>query len=168
MKNVIYLKWKDKKLVLNECTPQNLIEHLSEENMKVSFSESISDEDLDYIKTELKIDIENSVNSWINDSRFVFHLLISAGVFLVSYYFFSYVIRDPLPLVDEIVLSLLIAGFSWYRLKNQQYKSDTVIHKKVEIEQYLADIPYNSSDFLVQVELYLEKLASMNDMEQKN
>ncbi|QEN07489.1 hypothetical protein EXM22_05610 [Oceanispirochaeta crateris] len=168
MKHIFYIKWKENSLVLNECNAQNLIENLSEENIELAYGESVTDQDLDLIKTELKIDIENAVNRWINDSRFFVHLLMSTGVFLVSYYFLSYVVRDPIPLVDEIVLSLLMAGLSWYRLKNQQYKTDKVIHKKIEMEQYLSDIPYVKNDFIVQVELYLEKLSSMGIEEQKS
>jgi len=92
---------------------------------------------------------------------------MTAAVFLVSYYFLSYVIRDPLPFVDEIVVSAVLGALAWSRLKNQQYHSEQVIQKKLEMEQYLNQVVFESSDFIKQMELYLEKLADMDSVEQK-
>ena len=92
---------------------------------------------------------------------------MSAGVFLVSYYFLSYVVRDPLPFVDEIVISAVLGVLAYFRLNNQENKSDKAVGRKLELEQSLADISCESSPFLSEVELYLEKLAAMDGNERK-
>ncbi len=165
MKKVYFLKWKNSSLIVNDYTDLNLMENLTEGNISVSYGGSLTDVDHELIKTEFRVNIEKAVNRWINDSKFLIHLLLSAGVFLVSFYFLSYVVRDPVPFVDEIILSFVLAGLAWYRLKNQQNQSEKVIQKKVELEQYLSDVSYESSDFVTQVELYLEKLGSMDQEE---
>jgi len=167
MKKVYFLKLKNNAYLFNDYNELNLLENLTEGNISVSYGDSVTEDDLDKIRTEFRINIEKSVNRWINDSKFLVHLLMSAGVFLVSFYFLSYVVRDPIPYVDELILSFVLSGMAWYRLKNQQYQSDKVIQKKVEMEQYLSEINYTSSDFVSQVELYLEKLSAMDHDERK-
>ncbi|MBF9017677.1 MULTISPECIES: hypothetical protein [unclassified Oceanispirochaeta] len=167
MKDIFFLKWKDHTLYLSEHEDKNFIDALEEEDIRVCYGSGLNEEDNSFIKTEMKAGIETAVNNWINDSRFIIHLLMAAGVFLVSFYFLSYVIRDPLPMVDEIVLSLLLAALAWYRLKNQEYQSEKVIHKKVELEQELSSITMEQMEYLKQIELYLEKLADMNGGELK-
>jgi len=167
MKKVYFLKWKNNSLILSDYNEINMLENLTESNISVSYGDSLSENDLDLIKSDFRINVEKAVNRWINDSKFLQYILISAVVFLVSYYFLSYVVRDPVPFVDEFILSLVLAAMAWNRLKNQQYKSDKVLQKKVEMEQYLSDVNYSSTDFVSQVELYLEKLSSMDHEEKK-
>ena len=143
------------------------MEVLEEGELQVDYGASLEEEEIAFIKNDLKLGIEQSINNWINDRRFFVHLLMTAAVFLVSYYFLSYVIRDPLPFVDEIVVSAVLGALAWSRLKNQQYHSEQVIQKKLEMEQYLNQVVFESSDFIKQMELYLEKLADMDSVEQK-
>lgn len=167
MKDIYFLKWKDHTLYLSEHEDKKMLDALEEEELRICYGSQLSEEDNNSIKTEMKAGIETAVNKWINDSRFVVHLLMAAAVFLVSFYFLSYVVRDPLPLVDEIVLSLFLGGLAMYRLKNQQYQSEKVIHRKLELEQYLGNIAMEKMEYLTQLELYLEKLADMESLELK-
>ncbi len=144
-----------------------LLKSLESEEARVLFGSDPGEEDLNKVKSELKVSIEKAVNRWINDSKFLLHMVMAGGVFLVSFYFLSYVIRDPLPMVDEIILSVLLGGLAFYRLKNQQYQSDKAIERKLEMEQYLQSLPVEKSGFLMQVELYLEKLGDMDHSEVK-
>jgi hypothetical protein len=168
MKNIYYLKWNNRSLLLHEEKDQELISRLDNEELRILYGNRLAEEDLRSIKTSLKISIERGVNRWISDSRFLLHCVMAAGVFLVSYYFLSYVVRDPLPLVDEIILSLLLGILAYFRLNNQEYKSERAVGRKLELEQSLADMPCEGSSFLGEVELYLEKLDAMDDRERRD
>lgn len=167
MKDIFFLKWKDHKFYLSEHEENIFLESLEEDELRICYGSQLFEDDNIFIKTELKTTIGTAVNKWINDSRFVAHLLMSAAVFLISFYFLSYVIRDPLPMIDEIILSLLLGGLAWYRLKNQDYHSEKVVHRKIEFEQYLSSIKMEQMDYLKQIELYLEKLSDMESAELK-
>jgi len=167
LKDIFFLKWKDHKLYLSEHDDKVFIDALEEEEIRICYGSQLNEDDNAYLKTEMKTTIGIGVNRWINDSRFIVHLLMAAAVFLVSYYFLSYVIRDPLPMIDEIILSLILAALAWYRLKNQDYQSEKVIHRKIELEQFLGNINMQKMDYLNQVELYLEKLSDMDYGESK-
>ena len=165
MKNIYYLKWNSRSLLLSEKNDRDLISALEEEDIRILHGEHLSEDDLRSIKLSLKVSIEKGVNRWIADSRFLLHCVMAAAVFLVSYYFLSYVIRDPLPVVDEVVLSGVLAFLAYIRLRNQEYRSEKAVSRKLELEQSLSDLSCESSPFLSQAELYLEKLAGMKDKE---
>ncbi|MDC7240689.1 MAG: hypothetical protein PQJ50_10045 [Spirochaetales bacterium] len=167
MNDIYYLRWKDRSLYLCELEGENFLGPLEREDLRVLCGTQPEEEDINSVKNQMKLSIEKAVNSWINDSKFLLHILMAAGVFLVSFYFLSYVVRDPLPLVDEIILSALLGGLAFYRLTNQQYQSEKAIQRKLEMEQYLTSLSVEKSPFLEQVELYLEKLADMDEGEVK-
>ncbi|MDC7232115.1 MAG: hypothetical protein PQJ58_02695 [Spirochaetales bacterium] len=167
MKTIYYLKWKDQSALFSDLDHQSLISALDEEDLRICYGSSLTEEDKNSINIEMKTAVETAVNRWINDSRFLIHLLMAAGVFLVSYYFLSYVIRDPLPVIDEIILSILLGALAWYRLKNQEHQSERAINRKLELGQFLSAMPMEQTELLEQIELHLENLADMNPVEVK-
>jgi len=50
--------------------------------------------------------VEIGVQRWVSEMRFTPKFLLSAGAFLVLYFFMSFVVRDPIPVIDEIAVSL--------------------------------------------------------------
>ena len=56
---------------------------------------------------------DDVVSLWIQNRRYIPRLVISAVVFLFSYFFFTLVIRDPIPMIDEILIGLLLATLAW-------------------------------------------------------
>ncbi len=78
-------------------------------------------ESLTAFRNKLYNIVENSVNNWITESRFVPRFIGAAVVFLVTYFFLSFVIRDPLPMLDEVVAGL-ISGVIYYILIGKKYK----------------------------------------------
>ena len=53
---------------------------------------------------------------WLQEKRYIPRLLCSAVVFIVLYLFLSIAIPDPVPIIDEILLSFLGAVFVWIML----------------------------------------------------
>ena len=165
-RNIYFLHWNSNKCFLSNLPEKaELINFLEEENIKGYYGSSPDTEDMLYFQTEGKVKVEMAVRSWYNDSRFLLYFILSIGIFLLSFYFLSYVIRDPLPLVDEIVLSSVFAILGWHRLKNQDVHSEKALLKKQELIQFLNRIPFESAPFLKQVELYLEKVSLMKKTE---
>ncbi len=160
--DVYILKWLERRLILAERDSLKFIEALDSEEARIYYGSPPVEEDREALNLELKVHIERGVNRWISDSRFLLHSLLAAGVFLVTYFFLSYVIRDPLPLVDEILGALVLAVLAWFRLNNQQYQSEKALRKKLELEQKSREITWEHSSLVQAVELYLEQLAQMN------
>src|SRR5690554_7341348 len=67
--------------------------------------------------------IDFAVDRWIQDKRYVPRLLISALVFMLSYLFFSLVVRDPIPMIDELLISSALTIFLWVTLSRRDTRS---------------------------------------------
>lgn len=161
-RNIYFLHWNTHKCFLCDLPEKSeLIEYLENEKIQGQYGSSPGTEDLQSFQGEWKVKIDLAVRSWFNDSRFLLHFILATGIFLLSFYFLSYVVRDPLPLVDEIVISLVLSFLGWYRLSNQEVHSEKALLIKQELIQSLNRIPFESAEFLKQVELYLEKLSTM-------
>ena len=163
MKNIYHLKWNNNSRIFTEQKDQELINSLENDDIRLLYGSRLTEEEQRSLNTSLKVIIEKGVNRWISDSRFLLHCIMSAGVFLVSYYFLSYVIRDPLPVIDEIIISLVLGILAYFRLNTQEYKSEKALDRKLQLEQSLSEMPRETSSFLSDVELYLEQLADMDE-----
>jgi hypothetical protein len=161
-RNIYFLNWNDNKCFISDLPEKDaLISFLEEERLKGYYGTSPGAEDMHSFQTICKVKIEIAVQSWFNDKKFLLHFVVAVGIFLLSFYFFSYVIRDPLPLVDEIILSLILAVLGWHRLSNQEVHSEKALLKKQELIEAMNRIPFENADYLKQIELYLEKLSAM-------
>ncbi|OQY33871.1 MAG: hypothetical protein B6241_06565 [Spirochaetaceae bacterium 4572_59] len=161
-RNIYFLHWNTNKCFISDLPEKSeLIEYFENGAIKGQYGSSPDTEDLQSFQSEWKVKIDLAVRSWFNDSKFLLHFILATAIFLLSFYFLSYVIRDPLPLVDEIVLSLVLSILAWFRLSNQEVHSEKALVKKQELTQSLNSISFENGAFLKQVELYLEKVSSM-------
>ncbi|WP_422481907.1 hypothetical protein [Pleomorphochaeta sp. DL1XJH-081] len=89
--------------------------------------------------------IDRGVDRWIQDARYLPRLLISAGVFLVVYFFFSLAVRDPLPMIDELVIASGLAVGTAIWLSRRDKKSEMAMKRRLEQKQNAS-----RSDFVIE------------------
>ncbi len=96
-------------------------------------SEITRNEKDDYLY-ELYKRIDHGVDSWIQELKYIPRLLNSAAAFLVVYFFFSFVIRDPIPVIDELLAATAGAAafYLWTASKNR--KSEIAMKKRMELK----------------------------------
>jgi hypothetical protein len=106
-------------------------------------------------RNELYRLIEEEVRNWIGESRFIPRFLISAGVFLAAFVVLSVAVRDPLPVVDEIALSLgaAIAAFLFRRRRDVQ--SDAALSKRMKLRSKVDGIVFSESELVKRLESVL-------------
>lgn len=76
------------------------------------------------IRRVLHGELEKGLRKNALDRGFYARLLSSAGVFLVLYLFLSIVVRDPVPLVDELLAGVLGAFAAWFALERRALSSE--------------------------------------------
>jgi hypothetical protein len=113
----------------------------------------------------LYLQMDRGVDRWIQDARYLPRLLLSAGVFLVTYFFFSLAVRDPIPMFDE----LLIAGgaavaFAVYLTKRDK-KSEMAMKRRMELKQNASRSDFELLDSLTLYEDYLIKCTYLDSIE---
>jgi hypothetical protein len=116
--------------------------------------------------TELKDDslyllygyIDRAVDAWVQELKYIPRLINSAVAFLLLYFFFSFVIRDPLPMVDEIILASggAVAVYLWTAAKNR--KSEIAYKRRIEIKMNADRAKLFSDETAQKIEKRLQEL----------
>ena len=80
--------------------------------------------EMEAVRLALHAELEKGVRRDALDRGFYLRLLAAAGVFLLLYLFLSIVVRDPVPLVDELLVGGLGAFAFWFALERRALSTD--------------------------------------------
>lgn len=108
-------------------------------------------------RNELYRLIEDEVREWIAETRFIPRFLIAAGVFLVAYIALSLGVRDPLPMVDEIAISLGAAIGAFLLRRRKDMRSDSALEKRMKLRSKVDGIVFTESEFVKRLEEILHE-----------
>lgn len=127
-----------------------------------SLSSSISREEEISARDAILADIDKELSLYMQDKSYIKRLLISAAVFLAVYFLCAFVIRDPIPMIDEIIAGLAAAICSWFMMKRNDSNrvivgSDRAFYKKALDE---AEFTYTSDTR--DIEEYLDSLLAFD------
>ena len=105
-------------------------------------------ESLTMFRNQLYRLIETAVKDWVQDTKFIPRFIISAAVFLIVYFFTSFVIRDPIPVIDETVASLIASFGVYHMLSKRDQSSEKASRKRLKLRMLVDRIVFNESDFI--------------------
>ena len=117
-------------------------------------------EALSGFRDELYRQVEAGVRHWLNDLRFIPKFLIASGVFVVTYVFFSAVVRDPVPVIDEVVLGIAAAVITYVLLGRRDLASKRGTKKRLDLRMVVDRIAFHESDFVKHVEEALHSVEA--------
>jgi len=112
-------------------------------------------ESLTLFRNELYRLVETEVRRWVADARFIPRFLISAVIFLVSYLFLSFVVRDPVPMLDELAVSLGLSILGYILLGRRDLKSDAALKRRIALRNKVDSIVFTESEFVRRLETAL-------------
>ncbi len=140
-------------LLLHPLTPAaKVVETLEKTPLEGRYGREPRVEVLTGLRDELYRQVELGVRHWLADQRFVPKFLIAAGAFVAAYLFFSIVVRDPLPVIDEVVLGLAAAVGSFMFLGRRDLASPRAAKKRLDLRQQVDRIAFRESEFVKKVE----------------
>jgi hypothetical protein len=100
------------------------------------------------IRGELYNIIDTQIKEWLAEKYFIPRFLISAGVFFASFFFLSFVIRDVIPLLDELLFSSAAAAASYVLLVRRAQVSRPALEKKILLKKRIDRIHFIQSEAL--------------------
>lgn len=112
--------------------------------------------------------IDYSVDRWIQDKQYVPRMLASAVVFTISYFIFSLAVRDPIPMIDELVISAVLAVVTWRTIARRDSRSAIAQHRRHELKVRASDRRTVIVDELFALEAYLDNLESYDSFSLAN
>jgi hypothetical protein len=108
-------------------------------------------------RNELYRIIEDKVNSWISEVRFIPKFLISAGIFLATYFILAFIVRDPLPVIDELAIGLAVSIGVFFLIGRRDRRSDMSLKKRVSLRSAVDRIHFRADPFVREVEDALQQ-----------
>ena len=117
-------------------------------------------ESLTLFRNDLYRMIEAAVKSWVLEAKFIPRFLMSAAVFLLAYIFLSFVVRDPIPIIDETLIGGALAVAAYFLLGRRDQRSNLALRKRVELRTAVDRIVFREDPFVRQVEEALQRNES--------
>lgn len=145
---------------------QNLINILENNDIQGLYGREPRVESLTLLRNELYRQVEQSVKDWTAEKKFIPRFLLSTAVFLVTYFMLSFVVRDPLPMLDELLIGIAAAVVVYIILFKRDSDSKKAIEMKVRLRTKIDSIVFNEDVFTKEVELFLQQCEDSTDMEQ--
>lgn len=108
----------------------------------------------------LRHQAEISVSHHIQDKHYIPRLIISAFVFLLLYFFFSLTVRDPLPMLDEIVLSFAGTALVWVLMSRNDIRIAMTSKLKMDLDTVIRNAEVVEEEILFHCEEYVDRLDS--------
>ncbi len=128
-------------------------------------STNLTSQEKDRALYTLYSQIDRGVDRWVVDARYVPRLLISAAVFLIVYFFFALAIRDPIPVIDELVLGLAAAIGTGVFLSRRDKKSDMAVRRRLELKQAALRSEFALLEGLEKLEDYLSDMLRFETLD---
>lgn len=109
-------------------------------------------ESVTLLRNDLYRRAETAINLWIMELRFIPRFLLSSTVFLLVYFFMSYAIRDPIPILDELLFGFGGAAAAYFLLGRRYRNSDLAVEKRIEMRTAIDGVAFSESEFVRRIE----------------
>jgi hypothetical protein len=101
--------------------------------------------------------IEEDVRDWMAEKRFLPRFLSGAGAFLGTYLLFSLVIRDPIPMADELLLATGASLITYFLLGRRDLRSEEASQRRIALRNKVDSAVFTQSPFVREVEESLQR-----------
>jgi hypothetical protein len=166
MANIYILKDRMSNFILTPFLKDKTIgSKEGEEEVVFYTSGATSEEERDEARLYTYKAIDDSVELWIQEKRYFPRLIVSALTFLVVYFFMSLVLRDPIPMLDELVGSTVATIAMWAFISKKDKKGPITNKKKLEIKREVSNAEFKELEGLTVIEAYLDNLRSLDNID---
>lgn len=117
-------------------TRKDLIATFQNEPLVYCCSKQPSEEDLVHLRYRTYVLIDAAVDEWVQELKYIPRFIWSALAFLAVYLFTAFVIRIPVPLVDEIIFSSLAAAAVYIWVAKRNTRSDIALKRRLELKEH--------------------------------
>lgn len=117
-------------------------------------------EEITHLRNDLYRRVEAAVKNWVAEQRFIPRFLASSGVFLFTYLFLSLAVRDPLPMIDELLIALGVALALYFYLARRDLSSTGSSKKRADLRSKIDSIYFAEDEFVKEVEKNLHRVET--------
>jgi len=145
-------------LISSDNNPSSFQQQLKQAGCFGWFGSYPDEEARTEIKNRLYEKADYAAEKAFHEKDFFLRYLFSLFVFLFCYFFLSYVVRDPIPLVDELAVSIgaSVLFNIWYRRKRSESEACRTFRFQLRTE--VDAIPFEELELVRNLELFLQNL----------
>lgn len=144
---------------------ERVANYAEDEQVVLKSSGMLTKNQRDEVSYSLYAAIDFSVDRWIQNKQYVPRLLVCAVVFTVAYFFFSLVIRDPIPMLDELVISSALTIFCWTFLSKRDTRSSVAQRRRYELKLRASEREEVIEEGLFSLEQYLDEIGQLDPLQ---
>ncbi len=133
-----------------------------DEDVVVKSSGMLTKNQKDEALYSLYSSIDFSVDRWIQNKQYVPRLLVCTLIFTASYFVLSLAIRDPLPMIDEIAISIGLTLLGWNMLAKRDTRSSVAQRRRDALKVRASKFTEVIDQQLFSLEAYLDEAAKVD------
>lgn len=141
-------------------TPKALLVSMQQGEIRGRYGAEPGIDTLRALRAELVRMAEIAARRARAEARFAPTFIISAVVFLVVYFLFSLLVPDPVPMIDEAALGILLAALTYFLLTRRDAGSEAAVRERQRMIQRVDRIVFTESAFVAKVEGALREYES--------
>lgn len=138
----------------NNVNPEDI------KGFRIHSANMLDDETRDNLDSYLLSKGEITVSHFLQDKHYIPRLLISALVFLLVYFFLSLVVRDPIPMVDELIVSALLSVLTFLGLSKRDIRLARESKLMYDMKKKLSNATLIQELFIEKIEAYYYEISS--------
>lgn len=161
MKLFLIQRLQDNVLLISRKSREHFKENLQEGNLEGYFGSYPDKNEREVLKNQLYFLADQAAEKNFQEADYLLRYILTFLCFLLLFFVLSYVVRDPIPLVDEIALSLAGSLFFnlWFRKKRTASQKLEMI--KLEMRNDVDSLSFSEQELTRNIELYLQNLDAM-------
>jgi len=161
MKIYLIQRPQENVLLISRRTRDQLHEGLREGDVEGFFGSYPEESHREVLKRQLYFIADQTAEKEFQEGDYILRSILTFLCFLFIFFILSYVVRDPIPLVDEIVFSSAgcLMFNLWFRKKRASNQKLEMM--KLEMRSNVDAVAFSEQETLRNLELYLQSLDTM-------
>ncbi|MBN2859443.1 MAG: hypothetical protein JXK93_04160 [Sphaerochaetaceae bacterium] len=145
--------------------PLKVLDWQEDEALTVYSATTLTQDEKDVLYTTLYKEIDRGVDRWVQDTRYLPRLFLGGLVFLLTYFIFSLAVRDPLPMIDELLIAGAATVIAVNVMSRRDRKSSLALKQRLTLKNRVGEAVYDLDDELKCVEHYLYELSQVDPID---
>ncbi|GAB1455305.1 MAG: hypothetical protein RBT62_02960 [Spirochaetia bacterium] len=157
----VFILGSKKPLVFHPFDGSEIFESLETGSILGRYGSGDTPRDADSIRKSLYIAMEKGSRRYFLNKGYYLRLALTAGTFVVVYLFFSIVIRDPVPLIDELLLGTLAAAAVFFASERKALSSPAHVEVLLRLRRAIDGAYFSESRIVDLLESWKDEALAL-------
>lgn len=159
--NYVFVLNSSKPIVLHPFDTAEIFKAAETGSIIGRYSSGESPRDADSIRTALYASMEKGTRRYYLNKGYYFRLALTTGTFILVYLFLSIFVRDPVPLIDELLLGSLAAAAVFFASERRALSSPRHLESVLRFRRAIDGAYFSESRIVDLVEAWRDEAVAL-------